>query len=70
VSTHINTDALDRMLAERGVNYADLARAKRLSSASVARLRRGDPAGPRVLRKVSEFISETPALPSLAELIA
>ena len=70
MSVHVNPGALDRMLAERGVDYADLARAKRLGSASIARLRRGDSAGKRVLRKVAEFVDETPVLPSLRELIA
>jgi transcriptional regulator with XRE-family HTH domain len=65
----INPENLQRQLARRGWQHADLARAARLSHATVSAAAAGHRVSPTTLRLIAQALASAPALSEIDELL-
>ena len=69
VSTRMNPAKLDREMARRGWNATDLAKAARVSMATISGARRGRPVSNATLCKIADALMKAPVLPGVDDLL-
>jgi DNA-binding Xre family transcriptional regulator len=65
----LRVEVLAREVARRGWNFADLAQAAGISSATVTAARAGRPVSPKTLRSIATALASAPSLDGVDELL-
>lgn len=69
VTVVLRVEVLAREVARRGWNFADLAHAAGISSATVTAARAGRPVSPKTLRSIATALASAPSLDGVDELL-
>jgi DNA-binding Xre family transcriptional regulator len=70
VTGKVNAATFDRMLAERGLSATAFCRRFGVSSATVAKIRRGQPIDVKAIERIGQQLRLTAPKPEIAELLA